>query len=75
MSKLLIQEYLNQLATLKKVSGSVREAFKDLLKDWGRSHDFHFVLENEIEAKTNEHCYIAGTLLRANSTFDKDFEV
>ncbi len=39
MSQLLIQQYLNQLATLKKVSGStresvVREAFKDLLKGW-----------------------------------------
>jgi len=37
MSQLLIQQYLNQLAILKKVSGTqresvVREAFKDLLK-------------------------------------------
>lgn len=37
MSRLLIQQYLNQLSTLRKVSGSsresvVREAFKDLLK-------------------------------------------
>jgi hypothetical protein len=37
MSQLLIQQYLNQLATLKKVSGTQREsvvqdAFKDLLK-------------------------------------------
>ena len=40
MSQLLIQQYLNQLAILKMVSGTqresvVREAFKDLLKAWG----------------------------------------
>ncbi len=44
MSQLLIQQYLNQLERLKKVSGTtresvVREAFKDLLKGWARSHD------------------------------------
>jgi hypothetical protein len=38
MSQLLIQQYLNQLETLRKVSGTnresvVREAFKDLLKE------------------------------------------
>jgi hypothetical protein len=37
MSQILIQQYLNQLASLRKVSGTsresvVREAFKDLLK-------------------------------------------
>jgi hypothetical protein len=37
MSQLLIQQYLNQLQTLQRVSGTqresvVREAFKDLLK-------------------------------------------
>jgi hypothetical protein len=41
MSKLLINGYLNQLDILKKVSGSkretiIREAFKDLLKTYGR---------------------------------------
>ncbi len=41
MSQLLIQQYLNQLAMLRKVSGTrresvVREAFKDLLKGMGR---------------------------------------
>ena len=68
MSQLLIQQYLNQLATLKKVSGSqresvLREAFKDLLKGWGRSHDLHFVPEYEIEAKTKERRYVDGALL------------
>ena len=68
MSQLLIQQYLNQLATLKKVSGStresvVREAFKDLLKGWARSHDLVFVPEYEIETKTKERRYVDGALL------------
>ena len=42
MSQLLIQHYLNDLQTLRRVSGTsresvVREAFKTLLKDWGKS--------------------------------------
>jgi predicted helicase len=56
MSQLLIQQYLNQLATLKKVSGSqresvIREAFKDLLKGWAKSHDLVFIPEYEFETK------------------------
>ena len=68
MSQLLIQQYLNQLATLKKVSGTtresvVREAFKDLLKGWARSQDLVFVPEYEIETKTKERRYVDGALL------------
>jgi len=68
MSQLLISQYLNQLATLKKVSGTqresvVREAFKDLLKGWGRSHDLVFIPEYEIETKTKERRYVDGALL------------
>ena len=68
MSQLLIQQYLNQLAMLKKVSGTtresvVREAFKDLLKGWGRSRDLVFVPEYEIESKTRERRYVDGALL------------
>jgi len=42
MSQVLIQQYLNNLRDLRKVSGTtresvVREAFKDLLKGWARS--------------------------------------
>jgi hypothetical protein len=42
MSQILIQEYLNELSDLRRVSGTaresvVREAFKTLLKNWGRS--------------------------------------
>jgi hypothetical protein len=53
MSQVLIQQYLNQLQDLRKVSGThresvVREAFKDLLKGWARAHDLIFVPEYEI---------------------------
>ncbi len=70
MSQLLIQHYLNQLADLRKVSGThresvVREAFKDLLKGFARSHDLVFVPEYEIETKTKERRYVDGALLHA----------
>lgn len=68
MSQLLIQQYLNQLANLKRVSGSsresvVREAFKDLLKGWARQYDLTFVPEHEISAPTKERRYVDGALM------------
>lgn len=68
MSQILIQQYLNQLQDLRKVSGThresvVREAFKDLLKGWARSHDLVFVPEYEIETKTKDRRYVDGALL------------
>jgi len=65
MSQLLIGQYLNQLAILKKVSGShresvVQEAFKDLLKGWARSHDIVFIPEYEITTLTKERRYVDG---------------
>ena len=73
VSQLLIQQYLNQLASLKKVSGTsresvVREAFKDLLKGWARSHDLVFVPEYEIETKARIASTGAGTQLRAHTS-------
>jgi len=70
MSRLLIQHYLNQLADLRKVSGTnremvVREAFKDLLKGYARSHDLVFIPEYEIETPAKERRYIDGALLHA----------
>ena len=64
MSQILIQQYLNQLQDLRKVSGThresvVREAFKDLLKGWARSHDLVFVPEYEIQTKTKDRRYVA----------------
>ncbi len=68
MSTLLIQHYLNDLSRLRQVSGShresvVREAFKDLLKGWARSHDLYFVPEYEIETPAKERRYVDGALL------------
>jgi hypothetical protein len=68
MSQLLIQQYLNQLAQLRRVSGThresvVREAFKDLLKNWGRSLDLTFIAEYELETKAKERRYVDGALL------------
>jgi predicted helicase len=68
MSQLLVQQYLNHLAALRKVSGTtresvVREAFKDLLKGWGRAHDLVFVPEHEIAAPTKERRYVDGALM------------
>jgi predicted helicase len=68
LSQLLITKYLGELATLKKVSGThresvVREAFKDLLKAWGRSLDLTFIPEYELETRTRERRYVDGALL------------
>jgi len=70
MSRTLIQHYLNDLATLRQVSGThresvVREAFKDLLKGWARSHELVFVPEYEIESPAKERRYVDGALLHA----------
>lgn len=50
MSQLLINDYLKPLDLIKKISGSssetiVREAFKDLLKAWGKQHNVVFLAE------------------------------
>jgi predicted helicase len=68
MSQLLINEYLNDLATLKRVSGAqresvVREAFKDLLKKWGRSQNLIFIPEHEFVTTAKVRNYVDGALL------------
>jgi len=68
MSQLLINEYLNELATLKRVSGAaresvVREAFKDLLKKWGRSQNLVFIPEHEIITSFKTRIYVDGALM------------
>ena len=68
MSQVLINRYLTELANLKKVGGTqresvVREAFKDLLKSWGRSLDLTFIPEYEFETRTKERRYVDGALL------------
>jgi hypothetical protein len=68
LSQILIQQYLNELQDLRRVSGTtresvVREAFKDLLKGWGRKHDLIFVPEYEIETPARQRRYVDGALL------------
>ncbi|WP_336969713.1 type ISP restriction/modification enzyme [Brevundimonas aurantiaca] len=68
MSQLLITEYLNDLATLKRVSGTnresvVREAFKDLLKKWGKSQNLVFLTEHEIITTAKVRNYVDGALM------------
>jgi predicted helicase len=70
MSQLLINQYLGDLSRLRRVSGAnresvVREAFKDLLKAWGRSHDLQFIPEHEFITPTKERRYIDGALLHS----------
>jgi predicted helicase len=68
MSQLLINEYLKQLDILKKVSGSsretiIREAFKDLLKAWGRQQNLVFLAEFPHKTLTKTNVTIDGALL------------
>jgi predicted helicase len=68
MSQILIHQYLNELSDLRRVSGTVREsvvreAFKTLLKDWGRSQDLIFVPEHEHTTLAKSRVYLDGALL------------
>lgn len=55
---------------MRAVSGSrresvLREAFKDLLKRWGRAHDLLFVPEHAITTPQKNRIYLDGALLHA----------
>lgn len=68
MSQLLINQYLNELATLKRVSGAqresvVREAFKDLLKAWGKTLNLVFIPEHEFISTNKNRNYVDGALM------------
>src|SRR3954471_2248866 len=68
MTDLLINQYLNELSDLRRVSGTsretvVREAFKGLLKSAGRKHELIFVTEYAIETPLRERRYVDGALL------------
>lgn len=68
MSQILIQQYLNELSDLRRVSGTnreqvVREAFKTLLKDSGRTHSLIFVPEYEYITPAKDRRYVDGALL------------
>jgi predicted helicase len=68
MSQHLISRYLNELSDLRRVSGEaresvVREAFKTLLKDWGRSKDLIFIPEYKLDTATRDRRFVDGALV------------
>ena len=70
MSRQLINEYRAELDRLRQISGSrresvLREAFKDLLKRWGRSNDLTFTSQHEIITARGNRIYPDGALLHA----------
>ncbi|MFD1951917.1 hypothetical protein ACFSGX_14180 [Sphingomonas arantia] len=70
MSRQLINEYRADLDRLRSISGSrresvLREAFKDLLKRWGRTHDLYFVSEHAIVTPQKNRIFVDGALLHA----------
>lgn len=73
MSQALINEYLAELDRLKKTSGStretiVREAFKDLLKAWGKAQDLVFLAEYPLKTATRSNISVDGALLHSIRT-------
>lgn len=73
MSQVLIHEYLAELDRLKRTSGStretiVREAFKDLLKAWGRAQELVFVAEYPLKTATKANITVDGALLHSIRT-------
>jgi hypothetical protein len=68
VSRQLITEYRSELDRIHAASGSkresvVREAFKDLLKRWGKSRDLIFLAEHEYIPPAGNRCYIDGALV------------
>jgi predicted helicase len=68
MSQILINDYLKQLDIIKKVSGSkretiVREAFKDLLKAWGKQQSLTFIAEYGMKTTAKANISVDGALL------------
>ncbi len=68
MSQLLINDYLKQLDLIKKVGGSsretiLREAFKDLLKAWGKQQGLVFLAEYPLKTATRSNIAVDGALL------------
>jgi hypothetical protein len=68
MSQHLIQQYLNELSDLRRASGTtresvVREAFKDLLKGYAKSHDLIFIPEYELPKQDGKPRWVDGALV------------
>ena len=68
MSQIYIQQYLADLDRIQKISGTsteqvIREAFKDLLKNWARSLSLIFIPELEYRTAQKRTVYPDGTIL------------
>jgi hypothetical protein len=68
MSQLLVQRYLNELSDLRRASGTTREgvvseAFKDLLKGYGKSNDLIFLNQYELPRQDGNRRIIDGALV------------
>ncbi|MEO8124558.1 MAG: type ISP restriction/modification enzyme [Burkholderiales bacterium] len=68
MSQVFIGQYLAQLDRLKKIGGThresvLREAFKDLLKDWGKQHALIFIPEYRLDTATKDIRTVDGALV------------
>jgi predicted helicase len=68
LSKQLINTYRAELDRLRTISGHrresvLREAFKDLLKSWGRAQDLLFVAEHDLLTKQMTRIYVDGALM------------
>ena len=68
MSQLLINQYLKELADIRRVSGShnegaVSEAFIDLCKRWGRQHNVSFSAQHDTKGVRKNSICLDGVLL------------
>jgi hypothetical protein len=68
MSEILINAYLAEIDRLRRITGRsteqiVREAFKDLLKDWSKARGLSFVAELEYETAFRTRVVPDGTVL------------
>lgn len=68
MSQYLIQQYLNELSDLRRASGTTREgvvseAFKGLLKGYGKSHDLIFIPQYELPKQDGKPRWVDGALV------------
>ncbi|OYX78736.1 MAG: hypothetical protein B7Y82_00750 [Sphingomonadales bacterium 32-65-25] len=69
MSKQYINEYRADLDRLRAYTGSrresvLREAFKDLLKRWGKSQDLLLVAEHDMITPMKTRINVDGALLQ-----------
>lgn len=67
MSQQLINAYLKELATLRRIGGTTEgvtsEAFKDLLKNWARPLGFTFIPQHAFTTTAKVHNRVDGAIM------------